>query len=297
MPCRPVALLALPLLLAACAVPQRTAPPVLSVDSTLETVLPGIVSTPGTEIRLALSPDGTRMLWGVTAPEGGRGGWDVFESRRRGDVWSAPRPAAFNSSANDFDPSWAPDGRQVLFFSNRDGGLGGDDLYAVPFSAATGQYGAARNLGPAVNTPADEWAPVLAPDGRLLFASDGWGGLGGHDLFLSTPDGTGWGAPQNLGPGVNTAGEDFDAAFLDGGRALVFTSGTFEPFAVALFVAYADGAVWGRREKLGLPVNADPFSTLGPSTSAAAPGVLFVSTQRGGAPGGFDVFRIAYRLR
>src|SRR5262249_43771348 len=85
--------------------------------------LPDLVSTPNSEVRITFSPDGKRMLWGAIGWANGAGGWDVYESVREGEGWSAPKSASFNSAANDFDPSFAPDGSGVYFFSNRPGGL------------------------------------------------------------------------------------------------------------------------------------------------------------------------------
>ncbi|HVF18557.1 MAG TPA: hypothetical protein VNA21_16660, partial [Steroidobacteraceae bacterium] len=87
--------------------------------STAKLWLPDFVSTPNGEVRITFSPDGQRMLWGTIGWSGGVGGWDIFESVRNGDGWSQPAPVVFNSSANDFDPSFAPDGSGVYFFSNR----------------------------------------------------------------------------------------------------------------------------------------------------------------------------------
>src|SRR5262245_20259311 len=148
--------------------------------------LPDQVSTPKSEVRITFSPDGTRMLWGAIGWSDGKTGWDIYESQRSGNSWTKPVVASFNSTANDFDPSFAPDGSGVYFFSNRAGGFGKDDIYFAPFDASTGRYGAASNLGKAINTAGDEWAPVVAPDGkRLMFASDGHGGRGKHDLFVA----------------------------------------------------------------------------------------------------------------
>lgn len=91
--------------------------------------LPDLVSTPNSEVRITFSPDGQRMLWGTIGWSGGLGGWDIFESRHGADGWGPPQPVAFNSTDNDFDPSFAPDGSGVYFFSNRSGGFGSDDLY------------------------------------------------------------------------------------------------------------------------------------------------------------------------
>src|ERR1043165_5992904 len=119
----------------ACGAPStpRSAPaPVaasLRITSAAELVAPGVVSSEHVEIRLAASPDGTQLLWGSTDRPGGPGGWDVWVSRRTGATWAPPVAASFNSEANDFDPAFSPDGRWVYFFSNRPGGLGGDDIY------------------------------------------------------------------------------------------------------------------------------------------------------------------------
>ena len=56
----------------------------------------------------------------------------------------------------------------------------------------------------------NEQQPCLSPDGKeLYFSSDAPGGFGGKDLYVSerNSDGT-WGEPDNLGPYLNTAGED-----------------------------------------------------------------------------------------
>jgi TolB protein len=183
--------------------------------------LPDVVSTPKSEVRITFSPDGKRMLWGAIGWGDGKNGWDIYESERSTDGWSTPRAVSFNSTANDFDPSFAPDGSGVYFFSNRDGGFGKDDLYFAPFDAKTGGYAAAKNLGAKINSAGDEWAPVVSSDGkRLMFASDGHGGRGKHDLFIAHRRGDGWSEIENLAE-LNTPEEDFDATFLHDGFSVV----------------------------------------------------------------------------
>ena len=92
----------------------------------------GVVSTPHTEVRATISPDGQRIVWGSTDRPGGAGGWDLWEARLRDKRWQDPRPLALNSADNDFDPVFSADGRWLYFFSNRTGGRGGDDLYRAP---------------------------------------------------------------------------------------------------------------------------------------------------------------------
>lgn len=280
------------LLLFAGACATRPAPR-LSFPTPAELWAPDVVSTAASEVRITFSPDGRRMLWGTIGRAGGPGGWDIFESVREGDGWSAPQPAGFDSPANDFDPAFAPDGSGVYFFSNREGGVGKDDLYFAPWDAAGGAWGPARNLGAGINTAEDEWAPVVSPDGRLLlFASDGRGGLGKHDLFVCERAGAGWGTPRNLGPGVNTAREDFDAAFLQDGRTLVLTSGDFDQDDVHLYLARM-----GRtgRTLLSPEVNESGAWSFGPAISARDPGFLYFTSSRAGGRGRADIYRIALR--
>jgi Tol biopolymer transport system component len=260
--------------------------------------LPDQVSTPQSEVRITFSPDGKRMLWGAIGWSNGHGGWDIYESERAAGGWSAPRVASFNSSANDFDPSFAPDGSGVYFFSNREGGFGKDDLYFAPFDSASGSYGPAKNLGAAINSAGDEWAPVVSPDGkRLMFASDGHGGRGKHDLFVAHRSGDAWGRIESL-EALNTPDEDFDATFLHDGGSVIYTSGKFESDAVALYVAEFRDGRFRPRERLPVAVNSQQAGawTLGPSVSMHEPGVLYFTSEHAEGRGRADIYRIEYRL-
>jgi TolB protein len=260
--------------------------------------LPDVVSTAKSEVRITFSPDGKRMLWGAIGWSGGAGGWDIYESERSGTGWSTPRTASFNSIANDFDPSFAPDGSGVYFFSNRDGGFGKDDIYFVPFDSRTGRYGAAANLGKAINSTGDEWAPVVAADGkRLMFASDGHGGRGKHDLFIAHRTGDGWGRIENL-EALNTPEEDFDATFLSDGVSVIFTSGKFADDEVGLYFAEFRDGRFAPRERLPVTVNSQKQGawTLGPSISPHEPGVLYFTSEREQGRGRADIYRIEYRV-
>ncbi|MEL7161007.1 MAG: OmpA family protein, partial [Bacteroidota bacterium] len=100
----------------------------------------------------------------------------------------------------------SPDGRLLFFSSNREGGYGGNDIYASA-RTADGGWSKPQNLGPNVNTSGQESFPFWAADGRtLFFTSTGHPGLGGQDLFriVLGADNT-WGEATNLGYPINTA--------------------------------------------------------------------------------------------
>lgn len=275
----------------------------LALISPAQLWLPDVVSTEKSEVRITFSPDGKRMLWGAigwsNGPNSGPGGWDIYESQRSASGWSKPHVVAFDSSANDFDPSFAPDGSGVYFFSNRDGGSGKDDLYFAPFDASHGSYGAAKNLGAEINSAGDEWAPVVSSDGkRLMFASDGHGGRGKHDLFVAHRNGDGWGRVENLAA-LNTPDEDFDAAFLEDGVSVIYTSGKFEGDAVALYFAEFRDGRFQPRERLPAAVNSQKAGawTLGPSISAHDPGALYFTSEHEQGRGRADIYRVEYRMK
>jgi outer membrane protein OmpA-like peptidoglycan-associated protein len=67
-------------------------------------------------------------------------------------------------------------------------------------------------------------SPCLSPDGkRLFFASDKPGGFGGSDLYYCKWQDSYWGEPVNLGPVINSAGNE-SYPFIDSSGDLFFSS-------------------------------------------------------------------------
>lgn len=263
-----------------------------------ELVFPNLVSTKESEIKLTFSPDGKRMLWGTIGWENGAGGWDIWESVRENNAWSQPRAVSFNSDANDFDPSFAPDGKGVFFFSNRAGGAGGDDIYYAAFDKKTGAYGKAVNLGETINSKGDEWGAIVSPDNKtLLYCTDGRGGSGKHDLFISHKTKNGWSAAQNLGATINSPLDDFDPTFLHDGKTIVFASERAEKDKVDLYVSYFVNGAYTTPENLGAGINSADRWDFGTAISLSEPGVLYFNSNfSDNQIGKVDVYKIKYRL-
>ncbi len=165
-----------------------------------------------------LTPDGTFMIFAATDWDGedadaAQGRTDLYSAELVRGRWSNIRNLGpnVNSGAWESQPSLAGDGSTLYFASDRSGGLGGTDIYVSVRN--DGEWSRAVNLGAAVNTPADELSPSIAPDGKsLFFASNGHGGVGGFDLFVAGGGGdrgTGWGAIRNLGTPINSPADDF----------------------------------------------------------------------------------------
>jgi TolB protein len=259
-------------------------------------VAPGTVSSEFSEIRATVSPDGQWMLWGSTNRPGGPKGWNIWRSQRAASGWGAPQSVSFNSEANDFDPAFSPDGRWVYFFSNREGGLGGDDIYRVAVDGD--RFGAPEHLGRAVNTAKDEWAPAISPDGKtLLFATDGRGGAGRHDLFTSALVNGAWAQAKPLPGSLNTAADEFDATFLSDSRTIVFARSPNVEGDDPIVLNVASRENSGYEKGSPLPFS-DRFQfALGPTLDWHDRSVLYFSAApRDAKVARPDIYAIHYRL-
>src|SRR5690606_13486306 len=101
------------------------------------------------------------------------------------------------------------DGKTFYFSSNREEGYGGFDIYRVKL-LPNGEWSLPKNLGPNINTPYDDDAPFIHPDGQTLyFSSKGHEGMGGFDVFKAhLIDEEEWSQPENLGYPTNTTKDD-----------------------------------------------------------------------------------------
>jgi hypothetical protein len=89
-------------------------------------------------------------------------------------------------TATEGCPNLVWNGQTLLFASNRPGGFGALDLYISYWDARGKRWGAPINLGPTINTAANEQCPLLLDNGmQLLFVSNRPGGLGGLDLWIT----------------------------------------------------------------------------------------------------------------
>ncbi|MCZ7555289.1 MAG: OmpA family protein [Bacteroidia bacterium] len=157
------------------------------------------------------------LLFGQCYRQGGLGDCDLYEGRLSGDgrVITDVRllPPPVNDIEWDHHPVVRPDGKMLVFASERIRGLGGSDLYM----SMKGQDGwmAPVSLGEVINTRGNEITPSFSADGKFLyFASDSRNGYGGFDLYASEYDGKNWKRPKLLPPPFNSEDDDL---FLCGG--------------------------------------------------------------------------------
>lgn len=113
----------------------------------------------------------------------------IYVSHRGpGGAWGTPAPVVeLNLSGyNTVRPNVSQDGREIVFDSDRPGGLGSFDIWHARRSTPHGSWSSPANAGAAVNSGASETRGSLSRNGRrLYFGSTRPGFEGSSDLFVS----------------------------------------------------------------------------------------------------------------
>lgn len=120
----------------------------------------------------------------------------------------------------------------IVGMPNQDS-ISNTDLY-ISTKQTDDTWGSLENMGSSINSEGNELSPYLSSNKRVLyFASDGHGGLGGTDIFISfrkDDSWTNWSKPTNLGAPINSP--SFDAYFTLGEKDEVyFTSNRADKYA------------------------------------------------------------------
>ena len=175
---------------------------------------------------VTLSKDGQQMYIYRTDKELATG--HIYVSQNIDNKWSAPVlfDAHINSeNSSESSISISPDQNTIYFSSTRAGGYGGKDIYRVT-KMPDSTWSLPMNLGPIINTPWDEDAPFIHPDGiTLYFSSKGHKNMGSYDIFKSTKLENGnWSSPENLGYPVNSVMDDIYFVATFDGRQVYFSS-------------------------------------------------------------------------
>jgi outer membrane protein OmpA-like peptidoglycan-associated protein len=166
------------------------------------------VRSDGDHLVTGVSADGTVMF--LTAYDAYQSG-EIFSSEFKNGQWSEMQKlnSNINTRFNETHASLSPDGNTLYFTSDRQGGIGGMDIYFSRRNSG-GDWGAPLNAGPQINTPFNEETPFVTGDGKaLFFSSQGHYNMGGYDVFMCSADENGgWNPPFNIGYPLNTTDDD-----------------------------------------------------------------------------------------
>ena len=200
-----------------------------------------------------------------------------------------------NSQNIESAPFISPDGLSLLFVSDWPDGFLDYDLWVTTRASISEPWGEPVKLGQTINTTYTEWHPSITADGlELYFDSDRPGGEGSEDLWVSKRESTAdeWGAPVNLGPGINTSEFEEAASISPDGLVLVWDSDRPDGFG--------ESDIWmstrsTREEPWGPPVNLGPninTQELEATAALSADGLtlFFTAWPRQEGHGDFDIW-------
>lgn len=223
---------------------------------------------------------------------------DFFGSTLVDSAWTESKGlfGEINTDQNEGAQNISQDGQWLIFTGcNFPEGYGSCDLY-ISYLTDEG-WSTPENLGEPINTEAWESAPSLSPDKRdLYFASRRPGGYGGTDIYVSRrmPNGE-WTEPENLGPNINTAGDESCPFIHADNQTLYFTSnGHLGYGGDDLFLSKkGPGAAWSKAVNLGYPINT--IENEGSMVVAADGKTAYYASDRNDSRGGLDLYSFELR--
>jgi hypothetical protein len=240
-----------------------------------------------------VTPDGAYMFFVSTRP-GGYGGGDIWRSANVGGEWQAPVNCGpgVNTAGLDTGIALTSTGSKLYFASDGPGTFGDLDVWAAPVTG--GELGTKIHLPSPINSAYRECCPVISADGRdLYFSCEKPGGAGGHDMYVSTWTGSGWGEPVSLGA-PNSAYHECPRWISNDGRTLAFLS--WRPIGEGgcdLWYSTKTGASWGEAVNFGSPINSsgNEFGPWFHCNHGRMNGVIYFGSTREGGLGDYDIWR------
>jgi outer membrane protein OmpA-like peptidoglycan-associated protein len=223
---------------------------------------------------------------------------DFFYSDKTDTTWNKAGPVkgSVNTEQNEGAQNISIDGQLLVFTGcNRPGGMGSCDIY-ISYLGKDG-WSEAVNMGRIINSDQWESQPCLSPDKKdLYFASRRFGGLGGSDIYVShlQPDGK-WGEPQNLGPEINTTGDEQCPFIHADNQTLYFTSNFWPGYGEddLFFTRKGPNSSWNTPVNLGYPINT--INKEGTLFITADGATAYYSSDKSDSKGGLDIYYFELR--
>ncbi len=223
---------------------------------------------------------------------------DFYSSKLNGEQWDIAKPLEgnINTPQSEAAQTISQDG-QLFIFTARDrrDSYGSYDLY---YSIMTPDgWSESVNLGSNVNSEQWDSQPCLSPDKRdLYFASRRLGGFGGSDIYVCHLQDNGrWSKAENLGAGINTAGDDQCPFIHVDNQTLYFTSNGWQGYGEndLFFVRRSYGNTWTKPKNLGYPINT--INDEGTLFIAADGVTAYYASDRNDSKGSLDIYKFELR--
>lgn len=183
---------------------------------------------------------------------------DIYISFKNNQHWESPRQLSpdVNVEQHDAGASISHDGKFLFLYYEE----GYGDIYMSERVGDVWQKPVALNEN--INTLNWETSACLSLDGKkLYFSSNRPGGYGELDIWMSTKDGKGdWGKPVNLGPNINTPGNEDSPFIHHDGVTLYFGSDAHPGLGnTDIFKSEFKEGKWQVPINMGYPVNSADY--------------------------------------
>lgn len=185
--------------------------------------------------------------------------WDTEEN-----TWGEAKPieGKLNTEGHDASLSISPDGNQIYIYRN-DGELYIGDIFISKKRKTSGTWGTPRAMEKPINSSFFESSACLSADGnRLYFVSERIGKKNGAqgrgDIYVSERiSRSTWSEPKNLGPTINSSGDEISVFIHPDGKTLFFSSnGHLSIGGYDIFMSkMQEDSTWSKPENLGYPIN------------------------------------------
>lgn len=242
------------------------------------------ISTPNDEYLATISPDGEYFYFTRRQPYTKQSAFGAEHTEREffsfsrqtahgGYETGKPLPYPFNEAEGEGSPTINLANDMLIFAAVHQVRLKGEDgkeftypNYDLFYSKWDGSdWSDPRSLGSKVNRE-DSWEsqPTLSSDGNILFfASDRPGGYGGSDIWMTERDANGnWQTPVNLGPIINSAGNERSPFLHTDSKTLYFSSSVTDnrPGIGGMDIFYSkldEKGQWTKPVNIGYPINSE----------------------------------------
>lgn len=254
-----------------------------------------VVNTTQEEYSPIISSDGNMLIFTSNRGEAIKGkphSEDIYVTYKKSGAWGEPKKLGptINTEENDAAASLSPDGKTMFLYYELNNG----DIYMSTFEG--NDWTKPVPLNKNINTSQFwETCASVSPDGKkLYFTSNRTGGYGELDIYVSTLDNKGqWGKAVNLGPLVNTPGNDDSPYIHHDGVTLYFSSDGHPKIGNSdiFFTEFKNGK-WAKPENIGYPINSweyDGFFSMAPDKKTA-----YYATVKEEGNGGIDIYSIKF---
>lgn len=220
---------------------------------------------------------------------------DFYTSNMGTNGFGAAQPLSdtLNFAAKKGSMSLSAD-LQTLYYAAdyAEQGFGRYDIYKV--QRTPWGWSKPKNLGQNINSDYWDSAPSIAPDGNsLYFASNRPEGFGGIDIYVAYKNEKGyWEEAINLGPTINTKGDDQTPFIHADNQSLYFSSNGHPGFGGADFYVTRkkiDGN-WTTPVNLGYPINT--YDNEGSIAVASNGATAYIASDRADSRGELDIYKI-----